>query len=195
MNNLTPFGDITTPRLILRLMSGEAVDACLTGDLLKAGGILAAAIPAELSDHPSSFEFAQRQLAADPQYAAWSVRAMILPEQRKMIGHIRFHSRPGPDYLRAYASDAVEFGYRVFRRHRRRGYAAEAAGAVMGWAQAVFGVSSFIASVSPDNLASLGLIARLGFARIGQQIDERDGIEHIFLRDAARGDAGGAPPL
>ena len=53
----------------------------------------------------------------------------------------------------------------------------------MNWAQATFGVRKFIVSVSPDNLASLALIARFGFARVGQQIDEIDGIEDIYLRE------------
>ena len=56
----------------------------------------------------------------------------------------------------------------------------------MNWAQQKFGIHRFVASVSPDNAASLKLIARLGFTIIGQQIDEEDGLEHVFLRDACR---------
>ena len=37
-----------------------------------------------------------------------------------MVGHVRFHSRPDPDYLRPYAPNAVEFGYVVFTAYRRR---------------------------------------------------------------------------
>jgi len=178
-----PSDDIVTPRLILRLMGRETVDAGLAGDLARAEHLLDAKIPGSLLDHPSSLTHAKARLEADPQYQAWSIRAIILPANRMMVGHIRFHSRPDPDDLHAFARDAVELGYQVFPEYRRRGYAAEASGAAMNWAQATFGIRKFIVSVSPDNLASLALIARFGFARVGQQIDEIDGIEDIYLRE------------
>ena len=55
----------------------------------------------------------------------------------------------------------------------------------MAWAQTTFGVCRFVASVSPTNEPSLRLIARFGFQRVGEHIDEIDGIEHIFMRVAA----------
>jgi RimJ/RimL family protein N-acetyltransferase len=113
------------------------------------------------------------------------MRAIIEPERATMAGHIRFHTRPDPEYLREYARDAVEFGYTVFTPYRRRGYATEAARAVMQWAQASFGVRHFVASVAPGNAPSLGVVARLGFSRVGTQIDEIDGEEHVFLRTVA----------
>ena len=83
--------------------------------------------------------------------------------------------------LRPHARDAVEFGYRVFVPHRRKGYAAEAAAAAMAWARTHFATTRFVASVSPGNAASLALIAHLGFTMIGQQVDDIDGIEHIYM--------------
>jgi RimJ/RimL family protein N-acetyltransferase len=177
--------DILTPRLVLRLMNREVIDACLAGELQHAGHLLDAGIPGELMDEPTALRFAQAQLDADPHYRPWSVRAIVLPAARAMVGHIRFHSRPDPDYLRPFGRAAVEFGYQVFPGHRRHGYATEAAGAVMDWAQAAFGVGRFIVCVSPDNAPSLALIARFGFTRIGQHMDEIDGIEHIYLREVA----------
>jgi RimJ/RimL family protein N-acetyltransferase len=175
--------DISTLRLVLRLMEGAVVDACLAGDLARAGDLLGVAIPEALLDRPSALGFAQAQLAADPRYRSWSMRAMILPATRSMVGHIRFHSCPDPDYLRPYARAAIEFGYHVFPEHRRRGYASEAARAMMDDAR-THGVERFVVSVSPANQPSLALIARLGFARIGEHMDEVDGVEHIYLREA-----------
>jgi RimJ/RimL family protein N-acetyltransferase len=102
-----------------------------------------------------------------------------------MVGHIRFHSLPDPDYLRPFAREAIEFGYHVFIGHRRQGYASEASNAAMDWAQAAFGIRRFIVCVSPNNVASLSVIARFGFDRIGEHDDETDGLEHIFLRELA----------
>jgi ribosomal-protein-alanine N-acetyltransferase len=177
--------DIPTPRLILRLMEREVVDACLAGDLPRAGRLLGVEIPRELLDEPAALKFARAQLDADPRYPPWSIRAIVCVATQQMVGHIRFHSPPDPDYLRPFARGAVEFGYHVFVEHRRQGYATEAAGGAMDWAQATFGVGRFIVCVSPDNAPSLSLIARLGFAEIGKHEDEIDGVEHIYLRDVA----------
>ncbi len=187
MNEHMPaaLADIVTPRLVLRLMGREGVEACLAGDLARAEQLLGARIPNVLLDYPSSLGFAKVRLDEDPQYQPWSFRAIILPDDRTMVGHIRFHSRPDPDDLQAYARDAVEFGYRVFPEYRRRGYAAEASDAVMNWARAMFGVRKFIVTVSPDNKPSQAVIARFGFVRIGQQMDEIDGIEDVYLREVA----------
>jgi RimJ/RimL family protein N-acetyltransferase len=109
----------------------------------------------------------------------------------QMVGHVRFHSRPDPDYLRPYAPNAVEFGYVVFTAYRRRRYAQEALTGVMQWAQRIHGVDRFVASVSPANLPSLNLISKFGFQKVGEAIDPVDRIEHIYLRDAKRRTAAG----
>jgi [ribosomal protein S5]-alanine N-acetyltransferase len=173
--------DILTSRLILRLMERDVIDRCLAGDRQQAECLLDAKIPADLFDEPTALKYARVQLDADPEYRLWSVRALILPATTTMVGHIRFHSRPDPDYLRPFARAAVEFGYHVFSGYRRRGYATEAARAAMDWAQRSFGIRRFIACVAPDNIASLAVIARLRFVNIGQHVDETDGIEHIYL--------------
>jgi ribosomal-protein-alanine N-acetyltransferase len=180
-----PLDDIVTPRLVLRLMRREGVDAVIAGDVARAEMLLGARIPGELLDHPSSWQFAKSQLDADPLYQPWSIRAIILLADKVMIGLIRFHSRPDPDDLRAFARDAVEFGYGIFPEYRRRGYAAEASDAAMDWAQSTFGIRRFVASVSPNNKPSLALITRFGFVRVGQQVDDVDGPEDIYLREVA----------
>src|SRR5277367_5027484 len=98
--------DIVTPRLALRLMDREIIEACLGDDLARAGALLGVTIPAELSEEPSSLEYGLRQLKEDPLYLPWSARAMVLAGEQKMIGVIRFHSRPDPDYLRPHAPNA-----------------------------------------------------------------------------------------
>ncbi len=108
------------------------------------------------------------------------LRAMRLRETGHMVGHIGFHTQPGAEYLRELVPDGVEFGYTVFPRFRRQHYAHEASVALMAWARETYGVTSFVASVSPANAPSLGLVHKLGFHKIGSQIDEEDGPEDIF---------------
>ena len=177
--------DIITPRLVLRLMDDDVAVACLAGDLARAGQLLDMAVPDELLDHPTGLEHARQRLADDPLYRPWSARAIMLPERRAMVGHVRFHSRPDPEYLRPRVRGAVELGYLVFTGHRRRGYALEAVRAMMDWAQATAAVRRFVVSVSPDNGPSLDLVRRCGFVKIGEEMDETDGLEHVLLHVAA----------
>jgi RimJ/RimL family protein N-acetyltransferase len=142
-------------------------------------------IPAEILDRPTSLQYGLVRWSEDSSYPPWSMRAVVLAEASAMIGHVRFHSSPDPGYLRRYASGAVEFGYCIFTDYRRHGYATEAVKAVMEWAQTFFGMRHFIASVSPSNHPSLRLIARLGFVQVGTELDDTDGIEHVFLRVAS----------
>jgi L-amino acid N-acyltransferase YncA len=55
----------------------------------------------------------------------------------------------------------------------------------MEWVQTLFGVRHFIALVSPSNHPSLQLIERLGFVQVGTEVDDTDGVEHMFLRMAS----------
>ncbi len=176
--------DILSPRLILRLMTGDIVNACLAPDLPRAEALLGAHIPPELLDHAASLHWAKTRLDEDPAYQPWSARALIFPAIQTMIGHLRFHARPDAPDLHPYARNAVEFGYTVLPAHRRHGYATEAAAAAMRWATATAGVTAFILTIAPHNTPSLALATRLGFRRVGRQIDEIDGIEAVYLREA-----------
>ena len=100
------------------------------------------------------------------------------PSSRPMIGHAGFHGAPGTNG--PGKPDALEFGYTVFEEFRGRGYATEAARALMAWAQHEHAIRHFIASVSPGNTASLAIVRKLGFVETGTLWDEEDGEELIF---------------
>ena len=172
-------------------MASGFVDAALRDDWRKAERLLGAGIPSDLAGDPQVLALARNRLQADPGYGPWAPRAIILAAASApigpMIGHVGFHTRPGPGYLNAIAPGAVELGYTVFGPHRRQGFAREALTALMDWAVALHGVPGFVASVSPANAPSLRLIAGFGFVKVAEQTDERDGAEHVFLRDCARG--------
>jgi RimJ/RimL family protein N-acetyltransferase len=53
---------------------------------------------------------------------------------------------------------------------------------MLGWASE-HGAVACLASVSPDNVASLATIKRLGFVKVGEQMDEEDGLEWVHRRD------------
>ncbi len=96
-----------------------------------------------------------------------------------MVGYIGFHTSPAPEYLKEISPAGVEFGYTVFPLFRRQGIALEASRGLMGWASE-HGVSAFVVSVSPQNVASLALTSKMGFRKVGSHVDEEDGPEDIF---------------
>src|SRR5258707_14065434 len=177
--------DIETARLLLCCLHPESIRSGLLGDRSAIERQLAARVPADLIRDPAVLKFAAARLAEDQDYLPWSARGILLKDTRRMIGHFRFHSRPDPDYLNPYAHHAIEFGYVIFPAHRRQGYAFEALTGAMDWA-VTHGVRRFVVTVSPDNAPSLALVAKAGFRKIGEHIDDEDGLELILLKkDAA----------
>ena len=71
-------------------------------------------------------------------------------------------------------------GYAVIERYRRQGFALEAIHGLARWASFVPGVTTLRLSISPTNVASLGLAVRLGMVQVGSHMDEIDGQELIF---------------
>jgi ribosomal-protein-alanine N-acetyltransferase len=60
----------------------------------------------------------------------------------------------------------------------------------MDWARRERGIHHFIASVAPDNQASLSAVRELGFVKTGKQWDEEDGLELVFeLAHATEGES------
>jgi ribosomal-protein-alanine N-acetyltransferase len=171
---------IASKRLDLIPMTPAFYEASLKREHAKAESLLGLTIPSEWYDEQWLMRLRLNQLRDDPLLQPWLMRAIGLREQRVMIGHVGFHSAPGPQYLNELAPGAVEFGYTVFGAFRRRGYAREACAALMDWAHAAHRVDRFVVSIRPDNVASRALAAQFGFERIGSQVDEVDGVEDIY---------------
>ena len=174
---------IETPRLILRTLSPSALAALVAGDRAAASQLA----ECDLSDFPDEergiAEVRLKDLADDPDYLPWSLRAMALKPSLAFVGHFNFHTKPAADYLKELAPGAVELGYFVMPAWRRRGFAEEAALGMMGWAAKVYGIERFVVSISPDNAPSVAMARKLGFSKIGSHIDETDGYEDILIRD------------
>jgi RimJ/RimL family protein N-acetyltransferase len=179
--DLSP-ASIESDRLTLVPLSLGFLEASLAGDAAGAGELIGLRVPPEWLEERWLMELRRGQLRDDPAYHSWGPRAIGDRASGAMIGHIGFHSGPGPDYLAETVPGGVEIGYTIFPAFRRRGYASEAVAALMGWA-AGQGVRRFVLSISPENAPSLAIAARFGFRLIGSQIDEEDGLEQIFLRD------------
>ena len=162
---------VRTPRLDLPLLPKALLDALIARDRGAIGGLAAYAIPDTFPDDDvlGFLRFRRDQLARDPARYPWSVRAVVLRSERRMVGFVNFHGPPGVNDLGA--ADAVELGWSVFPPDQRKGYATETANALMDWAVELYGIRRFISATTPDNAASLRVHEKLGFARTGQIVD------------------------
>ncbi|MEM7248266.1 MAG: GNAT family N-acetyltransferase [Acidobacteriota bacterium] len=171
-------------RLDLRSLTPEMHELSLAGDRRAFGLRLDAEVPEDWPDAREVVQLRLGQLRDDPALQEWLLRAIVLRETNEMVGHVGFHAPPGAGYLEEWAPGGVELGYTVFEHHRRRGYAREAIEAMMAWARQRAGVSRFVVSVTPANVASRQLADSLGFVKRGECMDPVDGMEEVLVRES-----------
>jgi RimJ/RimL family protein N-acetyltransferase len=158
-------------------MTPAFLEALLDGRRDEAAKLLGIEIPDEFPSQGERGFLAMRlrQMRDDPRFEVWCPHAVVLGGQ--MIGHAGYHGPPGVNSTQN--PDAVEFGYSTFPAYRGRGYASEAATMLMAMARER-GVDRFVLSVAPDNEPSLAIVRKFGFVRTGEQMDDVDGLEHVF---------------
>ena len=164
-------------------MSPDFLDASLRVDLESASQLINLAIPSEWLEAKWLMEMRLAKLREKPDLEPWLLRAVSLRETKTMIGFTGFHTLPGAEYLNSYAPGSVEFGYTIFPDYRGKGYASEAAEALMDWATREHHVTRFVVSISPANEPSLRIAKKFGFHKVGTVTDPEDGIEDVFLRE------------
>jgi RimJ/RimL family protein N-acetyltransferase len=173
--------DIVSKRLILRLLTRHALAATAAGDLDPVSRGLGVTMPPEWRQVAPLAAMRLEQLHTDPAYLAWSIRAILLRETHEVAGYVNFRGRPGRhDFTRT--PDTVEFGYTIFPPFRRRGIAREAVAALIAWARPQQ-VRAGVFSIAPHNAASVAIAQFFGARKVGQQIDERDGPEDVYLAE------------
>ena len=157
-------------------MSVPFMEALQRRDLETASHELGADVPAWLADDMQDFlVYRLAQVREDPSVRGWLGRTAVFTQEdggRHVVGSIGFHGPPEEGKL--------EIGYRVDPRYRNRGFARKSATAMYRWAHDTHGISTFVASVAPENVPSLNLIEEFGYTLIGEQMDEIDGLELVF---------------
>ena len=93
------------------------------------------------------------------------------------MGSAGFHDLPDERGM-------IEIGLGIVPEHQRQGFARELVVGMWSWVVRQPDVHVLRYTVSPTNVASQRLIARFAFAKVGEQIDEEDGLEEIYEMDA-----------
>lgn len=89
----------------------------------------------------------------------WGLWLMIHQCERVLIGDLGFGGKPDE-------TGTVEIGYEVLEAYRHQGYALEAALELVDWAVNQRSVKRIIAHCTPDNLASIQILKKLGMQQI-----------------------------
>lgn len=117
------------------------------------------------------------QALADPSVNKWFVRVIVVRETGVVVGSTSFHGAPD-------SRGMIEIGLGIDENHRRLGYATEALLGMWEWAVNDPSVRHLRYTVGIENAASIGVINKFGFTRVGQQMDEIDGPEDIYEMSA-----------
>ncbi|MEV0054007.1 GNAT family N-acetyltransferase [Saccharopolyspora shandongensis] len=156
-------------------LADRSMTALLAGDLPAAGVTAGVGLSEYFVTDRAKWLWRMRlgQMAANPAQARWMVRFAVVGADGSVVGHCGFHGPPD-------AAGMVEIGYSVAPEFRRRGYARAMLVELLRRAAAEPAVETVRATISPDNAASLATIAGFGFAEVGEQWDDEDGLETIF---------------
>jgi [ribosomal protein S5]-alanine N-acetyltransferase len=130
-----------------------------------------------LMDESGPLRWRVPQVKSNPLVNKWFVRWMVEKTSREIVGSISFHGPPNERGM-------MEIGLGVHPDFQRLGYAKEALTGMWLWCVEQPGVALLRYTVTPDNVASVALVKKFGFACVGQQIDPEDGPEDIYEMSA-----------
>jgi [ribosomal protein S5]-alanine N-acetyltransferase len=154
-----------------RPLGRAALAALLDGDLEAAARHVGLPLPEFLLSQDWLWRIRLEQIARHPGDEPWV--AWLALRDGLVIGHTGFHGPPDE-------AGEVEVAYTVLPVLRGRGLGGEVLDALIAWCAERDDVLSMRASIGPDNAASLAMVQRRGFRRVGEQVDEEDGLEWIF---------------
>lgn len=150
---------LVTERLWLVPLPVQAAQV-LPGDRQSAARALGAPLSSEWPA-PELEGVLRRHARAAQAVERFGVWVMIEQASRTVVGDLGFHGPPDE-------VGTIEIGYAVVPSRRRRGYATEAAGALIAWVLSEPTVEAVVAGCKPDNVASIATLEGVGFHRTGQ---------------------------
>jgi [ribosomal protein S5]-alanine N-acetyltransferase len=179
---------LRTARLELEPVSLAMVEAVMAGRRDEAERIAEAVVPKTWPNRAlveRAFTASIEEIRADPATRLWGDRLMIERGdrgERRVVGSIVFHGRPGADGV-------AEVAYGVEEGSQGRGFATEGARACVEWALAQEGVVAVTATTLPWHAASLRVMAKLGMVHVGER--EHETLGNLVVYELRRGNVAG----
>jgi ribosomal-protein-alanine N-acetyltransferase len=162
---------LRTSRLALEPITLAMVEAVMRGRREDAERVAEARLPDAWPNTAlieRAFTASLDEIRADPATRLWGDRLVITTEprgERRVLGSIVFHGKPGADGL-------AEVAYGVEEGSRGQGIATEATSACVRWALEQEGVEAVRATTHPWHLASLRVIQKMGMRQVGTREHE-----------------------
>ena len=150
--------DIQTERLILSVLLPDEIEALLAGDVQYVEHAFGFRYPPDDPNRGVDLASHLRSLRADLNQLPWRIRVIVERSSNIVIGSINLKGPPDKD-------GDVEMGWGLNDGDRGKGYATEAASAVIEWTFQQPGVHSVSATIHDDNFASQRIAQRLGLTR------------------------------
>jgi ribosomal-protein-alanine N-acetyltransferase len=171
---------LTTARLGLMPFSADAIDALLERDEPTLRQLTGATFPVPLRPPPlleDVLPLVRDTLRTRPETLGWWTWLTVERESRHVTGASGFGGPPD-------ATGAVMIGYATYPGANRRGYASEAAEALVTWALSRPGVIRVCASIPPDNVAARRVAEKIGMRVAGTVWEEE--IDDVLLYEKRR---------
>lgn len=166
---------ISTDRLELAPLSADSIDALLGGDEPRLRELTGATFPAPLRPPPlieDVLPLVREQLRLYPETLGWWTWLTIDKATGRATGASGFGGPPDEE-------GSVMIGYATYPGANRKGFASEAAEALVKWALTQPGVKRVCASIPPDNIAARRVAEKIGM-RVAGTVWEED-IDEVLL--------------
>ena len=142
------------------------------GEMTTAERLIGLRVPPEFAAQTDIWKFMVTLLDGRPENATWTMHALVRDDE--IVGNAGFKGAPDEH-------GEIELGYRVLTAHRRQGLALSAARLLVERAKQEPAVTRVLATISPDNAASIGVITKAGFIPDGDRMHPRWGRQLRFL--------------
>lgn len=148
-------------------------------DPVEAGRLIGAAIPPGWPEDELSqlLEIAAPRLAESSAWLGYGPWVVTSRSDDSVVGSAGFLGSPTED-------GAIELGFGIHPDFRNRGYAAEAARALVGWGLAQRSVGKIVAKCRVDNAPSVRVLEKIGMTLLA----EADGTLHWAIEHRERVD-------
>jgi [ribosomal protein S5]-alanine N-acetyltransferase len=158
---------VRTPRLDLRPLDAEAVDALLTGDGERLRRLTGARFrePAPPPYMADALPVVRDRLRERPEETPWWNWLVVDRESGEAVGSVAFAGPVNPE-------GAVLVGYAIYAEYEGRGYATEAVRAMVAWAFRQPGVREVRALAPVWNTPALRVAENVGMRPVASEEDD-----------------------